>query len=114
MDLPDFAEPVAPGMRTGCLGRIVQIALFLALIALALGGQLYAWVGGALNSQLDGATTAAAATAIQAALTAILLLPFALFWRARREAAIYRTWLAAALYPCCWPRRACCRRPATP
>ena len=98
MDLPDFAEPVAPGMRTGCLGRIVQIALFLALIALALGGQLYAWVGGALNSQLDGATTAAAATAIQAALTAILLLPFALFWRARREAAIYRTWLAAALY----------------
>ncbi len=85
----------APGAQTGCLGRSVQIVLFLAVLAMAYAGQLAAWLAAALNSE---AASPASVTALQAVVAGGVLLPFALFWRGRRERAIYRTWLLAALY----------------
>lgn len=46
---PDQAPepvPVPPsGSRTGCAGRFVQILLFLAVILIAFGAQVWTWVG---------------------------------------------------------------------
>mgnify|MGYP000948478042 CR=1 FL=1 len=85
----------SPGNRTGCAGRFVQIVLFLAVILIAFGAQLWTWTGAAFGADVN----AAAVTALQAAGTLLLLLPFAWLWRATRERAIYRLWLAAAVYP---------------
>lgn len=92
-------EPAAAGGRTGCGGRLVQMALFIAVIAIAFAGQLWAWLGGAFESGPGGESRSAAATAIQAAATIAVLLPFAVAWRPLRERALYRTWLVAAVYP---------------
>ncbi len=89
------APAVLGGGRTGCLGRLVQVLLFAALIAIAFVGQLWAW-GGAI---LGGEVNPAAVTAIQSLAALAVLLPFAAGWRAGRERAIYRMWWAAALYP---------------
>ena len=89
-------DDLSLGERTGCLGRIVQGALFLAVIGIAWAGQLWAWAGGVIGG---GKVDDALVTAVQAAATGLLLLPFALLWRPVRERAIYRTWLLAALYP---------------
>ena len=62
---------------------------------IAFGAQLYTWLGAAFGAEVNPA----AVTAIQAAVTLVLLLPFAWAWRAARERAIYRLWLAAAVYP---------------
>ena len=86
---PDQAPEPAPvppsGSRTGCAGRFVQILLFLAVILIAFGAQVWTWVGAAFGAEMN----AAAVTAVQAAVTLVLLLPFAWAWRAARERAIY-------------------------
>ncbi len=96
---PDQApEPVpvpTAGSRTGCAGRFIQILLFLAVVLIAFGAQAWTWIGVAFGAEVN----AAAVTAVQAAVTLVLLLPFAWAWRAARERAIYRLWLAAAVYP---------------
>jgi subtilisin family serine protease len=96
---PDQAPEPAPvppsGYRTGCGGRFVQILLFLAVVLIAFGAQVWTWVGAAFGAEMN----AAAVTAVQAAVTLVLLLPFAWAWRGARERAIYRLWLAAAVYP---------------
>jgi hypothetical protein len=88
--------PLSPfGNRTGCVGRFVQILLFLGVILLAFGAQAWTWAGAAFGAEVN----AAAVTALQAAVTVVVLLPFAWAWRGARERAIYRLWLAAAFYP---------------
>jgi subtilisin family serine protease len=96
MDLLESTAAPVGGSRTGCLGRAIQILLFLAVLTIAFSGQLWAWVGSVVAG---GEVSPAQVTAVQAVLTAGLLLPFALAWRPQRERAIYRTWLLAALYP---------------
>ena len=83
LDSPAFAQAHAPqlGQHTGCGGHAVQIALFLAVILIAFAGQLWAWAGVVFGADVD----AAAATAVQAAITLVLLLPFAWGWRSVRE-----------------------------
>ena len=67
MDI-QLEEQGLPGTRTGCLGRMVQIGLFLTVTTVPFVGQLWAWVGGAAtSSEVD----AALVTAVQAALTAL-------------------------------------------
>ena len=97
LDVLEFEPTPAPppGSRTGCAGRFVQILLFFAVILIAFGAQLYIWTGAAFGAEVNPA----AVTAVQAAVTLVLLLPFAWAWRAPRERAIYRLWLAAAVYP---------------
>lgn len=91
------AQPATPNTagRTGCLGRLVEIALFVLVVALPFGFQFWSWLGPALNPDVNPA----ALTAAQAGVTALLLIGFGLGWRGRRERAIYRAWLIAALYP---------------
>jgi subtilisin family serine protease len=92
---PDARGAAPQGGRTGCGARLVQAALFFITIFVAFGGQLWTWFAVAFGTEVDPA----AATAVQTGLTIVLLLPFAWAWRAPRERAMYRTWLAAAIYP---------------
>lgn len=94
MAILDSAVTPAPGIRTGCLGRMIQGTLFLAILVISFSGQLWAWIGSALTSTVNATWT----TAITAALILGLMAPFAFAWRPIRERAIYRTWFVAGLY----------------
>ena len=82
------------GFRTGCLGRIVQIAMLLWIIPTIFFAQLWAWLGPALDGSPNAALMTVAAMIQIGAPLALL----AWLWRPLREQAMYRTWLLAALY----------------
>ena len=60
--------------------------------------QLAAWLIPLLGLPGTQQGQAVLITAIQSALLMILLAPLALFWRAKRYRAVFRTWLSAAVF----------------
>ncbi len=86
-------------IRPDWAGRFLVVAFLFWISFVTYVAQLNAWFGIGFSSGGEPGWRWVSASLIQVGLTAVPLIPFALWWRRSRYRAVFQTWLAAALVP---------------
>lgn len=97
-------HPAPPRTRTDIISIVIVFLTMVWTIGVSAGVQGFAWLASAApgeilrRSDLTPPLIYLGAAFVQGLLLALPLVPLALLWRAPRYRAVFRTWLAAALF----------------